>query len=212
MRHAAEQQQILDFLYRLATRFAQNTSDIQFDEAELLAKAVEKIEGKLDSFEPRSDNDEIVTRQFKAWMAKLCYHLWIDERRKALRRHRYGTEHETFGDNDAEHTTTLETLDSIDMDALIVNAEQRTLMRHIARDVLDHYPEHRRNAILEYRATRIDRDGARGFEGDTDDIATRANVSQDVIRQWSRRFEKTCLDRFEKEKPNVKSDQTASRQ
>lgn len=205
-----EQQQILDFLEGLADSFARSIHDVELDEGNLFHLGLKKIRDKIDSFEPRSENDNEVTHSFKAWMSRTCWRLWLDEYRKIKRKIDYETQHYSPGDY-YEHQHTIEIADPVDMDPLVVDAEYRSLMRRIVRDVLDDYPEHKSEAILQYRSTRKGRDGARGFEGETACIATNANVSQDQIRQWSCRFKKACLVRYEQEKRNAKSDRTASR-
>lgn len=209
-RFVREQQQILDFLEGLANSFVRSIHDIELDEGDLFHLGLKKIRDKIDTFEPRSDNDDAVTRSFKAWMSKICRNLWLDEYGKIKRKIDYENQHYSPGEYN-EHHDTMEIADPVDMDPLVVNAEYRSLMRRIVRNVLDDYPEHKREAIMLYRSTRKGRAGTRGFEGETADIATYANVSQDLIRQWSRRFKQTCLDRYEQEKRHVKSDQAATR-
>jgi RNA polymerase sigma factor (sigma-70 family) len=209
-RFAREQQQILDFLESLANSFANSIHDIELDEGDLFALGLKKIRDKIDTFEPRSENDNSVTRSFKRWMSRTCRNIWLDEYKKIKRKIDYETEHYSSGDY-YETQDTIEIADLVDMDPLVVKAEYRSLMRRIVRDVLDGYPEHKKDAILQYRSTRKGRNGTRGFEGETADIASNANVNQALIRQWSSRFESACLSRYEQEKRNVKSDQTASR-
>lgn len=207
---AREEQQILDFLTCLANSFANSIHDVELDEHDLFHLGLKKIRDKIDTFTPKSDNDNEVTRSFKAWISKTCRNRWLDEYKKIKRKNDYEIQHYSIGETH-ENQDTMEIADPVDMDPLVVNAEYRSLMRRIVRDVLDHYPEHKRDAILQYRSTRKGRNGTRGFEGETADIASNANTSQDLIRQWSRRFKQTCLDRYEQEKQHVKSDQAASR-
>lgn len=209
-RFAREEQQILDYLEGLANFFARSVHDLELDEGDLLHLGLKKIRDKIDTFEPRSEDDYRVTRAFKTWMSRVCRRLWLDEYRQKKRKIDYETQNYSPGEYD-EHQNTLEIADPVDMDPLVVNAENRSLMRRIVRDVLDGYPEHKREAILHYRSTRRGRDGARGFEGETAGIASNADVSQDQIRQWSSRFKKACLDRYEQENRNAKSDRAASR-
>jgi len=208
--YVREQQQILGFLTRLANSFARTIHDVELDEDDLLGFGLQKIRDKIDTFEPRGDSDNEVTRSFKAWMSKVCRNLWLDEYDKIKRKIDYESQHYSPGEYD-EHQDTMEIANPVDMDPLVINAEDRSLMRRIVRDILDNYPEHRREAILQYRSTRKGRDGTRGFEGETASIASNANASQVQIRQWSSRFNKACLGRYEQEKRNAKSDQAASR-
>lgn len=207
---AREQQQILDFLTGLAKTFANSIHDYELDDDDLFDRGLVKIRDKIDTFAPRSDNDVEVTRSFKAWMSRTCRNLWLDEYKKIKRKCDYETQHYSPGVYD-EHQNTMEIPDPVDMDPLVVKTEYRSLMRRIVREVLELYPEHKREAILQYRSTRKGRNGTRGFEGETADIASNANVNQAQIRQWSHRFEKACLDRYAQEKQHVKSDQAASR-
>lgn len=209
-RYPREQQQILNFLTRLARSFADSIRDVELDEDDLFHLGLKKIRAKIDTFEPRSEDDSAVTQSFKAWMSKTCRNQWLDEYRKIRRKFDYETQHYSPGEYD-EHQDVMETADPVEMDPLVVGADDRSLMRLIVRDVLSGYPEHKRDAILQYRSTRKGREGTRGFEGETASIASNANVSQEQVRQWSSRFNKACLGRYEQEKRNAKSDQSASR-
>lgn len=209
-RFVLEQQQILDFLTHLANSFANSIHDIELDEGDLFHLGLIKIRDKIDAFKPRSENDNEVTRSFKVWMSRTCRNLWQDEHDKIKRKIDYETQHYSLGEYD-EHQDTIEIPDPVDMDPLVINAEDRSLMRLIVRNVLDDFPEYKREAILQYRSTRKGRKGTRGFAGETASIASNANASQDQIRQWSSRFNKTCLGRYEQEKRNAKSDRAASR-
>lgn len=209
-RFAPEQQQILDYLDGLANSFARTIYDVELDEGDLFHLGLTKICDKIDTFQPRSENDNEVTRSFKAWMSRTCRNRWLDEYNKIKRKIDYESQHYSPGEYD-EHQDTMEIANPVDMDPLVINAEDRSLMRRIVRDVLDNYPEHRREAILQYRSTRKGREGTRGFEGETANIASNANANQAQIRQWSSRFNKACLGRYEQEKRNAKSDQAASR-
>ncbi len=209
-RYAQEQLQILGFIEGLAITFAQSRSELELDEHGLFHLGLKKIEKEIMGFEPKSSDDGQVTRSFKVWMSKLCQRLWTDEFDKIKRIIDYETKHYSPGGYD-EYRDTMEIADPVDMEPLVLEAENRSLMRRIVRDVLDDYPEHKRDAILQYRSTRKGRNGSRGFEGETASIASNANVSQDQIRQWSSRFKKACLDRYEQENRNAKSDRAASR-
>lgn len=209
-RFAQEQKQFLGYLENLAITFAESRSELELDEHELFHLGLKKIEKEIVEFETRSTDDEQVTRSFKVWMSKLCQRLWTDECKKVIRKNDYENEHYSTGDYD-ENNETIEIADPVDMDPLVINAECRSLMRLIARDVLDIYPEYKRNAILQYRSTRKGRNGLRGFEGETASIASDVNASQAQIRQWSHRFKIACLSRYEQEKRNVKSNKAASR-
>mgnify|MGYP001556079740 CR=1 FL=1 len=209
-RFVREQKQILDFLEGLANSFARSIHDVELDEGDLFHLGLMKIRDKIDTFEPRSEKDNEVTRSFKVWMSKTCRNLWLDEYKKIRRKNEYETEYYSPGEYD-EHKDTMEAADPVDMDPLVVNAEHRSLMRRIVRDVLDNYPEHKRDAILQYRSTRKGRIGTRGFEGETASIASNANAKQELIRQCSSRFNKASLVSYEQEKRHVKSDQTATR-
>jgi len=206
---AREERQILSYLQGLALSFANSKSVIILDESDLIAIGLAKIRDKIDKFEVRSDNDDAVTRSFKVWMSKTCLRRWSDEYNKQKRKLDYETKHYSPGEtNDQEYT--IEPTNPLDMDSLVINAEDRYLMRDTLRNVLDTYPEHRVDAILQYRSTRKGRNGARGFEGETAEIAANANVSQSTIRKWSERFEDACINMYEQEKRNVKNNQAAS--
>lgn len=207
--YAREQQQIIKYLQGLARSFASSYCDIFLDESDLIAVGLKKISDNIDTFDLRSNDDEAITRSFKVWMSRTCLRRWSDEYKKIKRKIDYETTHYSRGDCN-ENDYYGEIPDSVDMDSLVINAEERSLMRNILRSVLDTYTEHRAEAILQYRSTRKGRNGVRGFEGETAVIAANADVSQSTIRKWSERFEDTCLGRYEQEKRNVKNNQAAT--
>jgi len=207
--HVKEQQQLLMYLEGLAQRFSNSFDDIALDEADLFHHGLAKIRDKIETFEPRSENDNEITLSFKAWVSKTCRNLWLDEYKKIKRKIEYEQQHYSPGSQN-EHMDTMEVANPVDADPLVFDARDRSLMRRVVKEVLSDYPEHKRDAILQYRSTRKGRNGTRGFEGETADIAIAANVNQNQIRQWSSRFNKACLAKYEQEKSYAKSDQTAS--
>lgn len=210
VRHAAEQKQILNYITNLAYSFAQSVKDIELDEHDLFALGLRQVVNKIDRFTPRSQDDNKVTRAFKAWISTTCRHKWIDELNKTRSRINYQAIHYKTGDYD-EDEQTLEIPDPVDMDELVINADNRSLMRQVLRNVLDEIPEYRAEAIMDYRSLRKGRKGSRGFQGETASIAQDAGITPELIRKWSSRLEKTCLDRYRQETQNVKRDQTSSR-
>lgn len=96
-RFVQEQQQILNYIERLANTFARSVHDIELDEEDLFHLGLKKIRDKIDTFEPKSENDNKVTRSFKAWISRICWNLWRDEYNKIKRKNNYETEHYLWG-------------------------------------------------------------------------------------------------------------------
>lgn len=148
----------------------------------------------IGQFEIQTDDPPTLSRRFKAWVAGVCEHRWIDEYRKTQK--------------DLERFEVLQKAEAIEAieawDGATISRNEQEIVRQRAayRYCLDKLPKAYQEALLEIEELREEQGTAqnsRGRGGEARAIAEKHGTTQENIRQCRRRLKKCVEAEYAKE-------------